>query len=436
MRGRAGTATDTNSTAVAVRASLIRLVRRASAVRLAWLAVSVALFAAGPAAAQTQSSSTDVFTTLSSPNGGISMVTNAQGITRKYPYYTNTKPWWINYNDCVGRPWEEGDYGDVFTFSIKVVDNSNPLEVWAGTENCATSRSRTDRGQCWIVARVSQLSDSVDVQVPVRNVLLRNLNDTDPPAVTPSRAVCDNSTDPSGEAITFYFMLVDGGQADEYFAWDGGSAGTGFDVVGPAPPGSISVGIGESQLAVNIDDVPEETDRESFEAFCVPAGTTCASLGIDCTIGPDADAGASASDGQDAGTSGGGGLLEGRGAPAACFTEVLRTSLRPPPEYSCGTARETSSTLSTTRLQNDVNYAVAVAGQDSLGNAGDISEIKCGTPTELDDFFELYSRAGGRGGGGFCSLSPGRVGATSRGGLALLLLVGAGLGLRRRKGAP
>jgi MYXO-CTERM domain-containing protein len=99
--------------------------------------------------------------------------------------------------------------------------------------------------------------------------------------------------------------------------------------------------------------------------------------------------------------------------------------------------RETSTTLRTSTLRNDVTYAVAIAAQDGLGNAGVASDIQCGTPTELEDFFELYSRYGGPGGGGFCSVSPGTGGGRSGAGasaavLALLL----GLALRRRRSCP
>jgi hypothetical protein len=61
-----------------------------------------------------------------------------------------------------------------------------------------------------------------------------------------------------------------------------------------------------------------------------------------------------------------------------------------------------------------------------VGNAGVLSQLLCGTPTELDDFYELYSLNGGRGGGGFCSLplaprAPSHVALMALGGLALVL---------------
>jgi MYXO-CTERM domain-containing protein len=100
--------------------------------------------------------------------------------------------------------------------------------------------------------------------------------------------------------------------------------------------------------------------------------------------------------------------------------------------YECGTASVISSSIRTGRLQNGVTYAVAVAGEDAMGNAGELSEIQCGTPTLLDDFFEIYSRNGGPGGGGFCSVS---YGAASRTPLAALGLGALGLllVLRRRR---
>lgn len=381
-------------------------------------------------------------TPISSPNGVISLVPNAQGIERGRPYFSISRPWWISYDDCIAN--------DTWTFSLSVRQVSNPIEIWAGTENCATNRSRTDRGQCWIVAREAQLDETVDIRVPVRNVVARRLNTTLPPeGITAD--VCDDSTDPSGESVTFYFMIEEGGQADEYFAWDASdNGGTGFDTLGPEPPSNISVGVGESQLSVELGRFDEEVDRDRFEAFCVPAGTTNAEAGLGGTgtVEPGIiDAGGSfaigdggldagnldASTGVGNGNGSGSSDAGGGAAPAACFTEVLRSGQRPPEGYSCGTTSETSGTLNTTRLANGTTYAVAVAGQDNIGNAGITSNIVCGTPIPLDDFFELYSRRGGLGGGGFCSFSPARPEAGGYG-AGLLGLLLAGLAVRRVRG--
>jgi hypothetical protein len=457
MRGRVATAVDTNSKSASaaglparlcarLRPQLGRAVscRRPGAAALVVLVLCLLGAPAAWAQSSTSTSTTSSLTPISSPNGVISLVPNAQGIERKIPYYSVSRPWWISFSDCF--------QGDEWTFSLSVRSVSNPIEIWAGTENCATNRSRTDRGQCWIVARVSQPDDTTEIVVPVRNVVARRLDTTLPPENV-GQEVCDDSTDPSGEAVTFYFLVEEGGQADEFFAWDASdNGGTGFDTLGPDPPGNISVGIGESQLSVEISEVDEEADRDRFEAFCVPAGTTCTvEDGCDTdTSAPVVDAGGSFAipDAGDLDASAGGGNASGGSAgstsinfrtdagtpaPAACFTEVLRTDRRPPPRFSCGTASETSRTLNTSRLTNGVTYAVAVAGQDNIGNAGVASDIQCGTPIPLDDFFELYSRHGGPGGGGFCSVSPARPTAGSYG-AGLLGLLLAGLAVRRGRG--
>jgi hypothetical protein len=395
-----------------------------------WLAL-----AAGPRGAAAQTTSNQSLGTLSSPNNAIRMIPSQQGVERVRDYYTPTRPWWINYEDCL--------LDDKFIFTLTSTVSGDTLEIWAGSENCATNRSNTDMGQCWILAAEPLTTDTIDVTVPVRNILARRLNTTLPP-VNVTDDVCDDSTDPTGEELSLYFMVVNSGQGDEYFAWDGSPGGIGFDVVGPEPPGSISVGVGESQLAISLDDVPTDPQRERYEAFCVPEGTTLESLGLGADAGSGstsgdtsgaADAGDAGLDGGlDAGSSSDAGGGDPNGAPAACFTDVLRVGQRPPPQFSCGEANAVSRTVRTGRLANNVNYAVAVSGQDSLGNAGPVSQIQCGRPIPLDDFWELYSLRGGPGGGGFCNLSPGQQRAAGALGITTLMLALAGLGWRRRKG--
>lgn len=344
-------------------------------------------------------------------NGGITL-DSSTGVDRSGTPYSQARPWWISRADCVAN--------EVFTFSPSLTDTSNPVEIWAGSDDCAASRGNTDeRGQCWIVARLDRPDDRPRIEVPVRNVVARRVDTTVIPSGLPE-SVCDESTDPSGEQVTFYLMIVDQGGATDSVTWTGGVEGTGFDTLGPLPPGSISVGVGERQLAIGIDDVDEDTDLERFEAFCVPAGTEGPSPVVPSqTTRTAGDAGTTTTN---PGSS--------TPAPADCATPVIASGARPPDGFSCGVVSKDATTLSTDELVNETTYAVGVAGQDILGNAGVVSDIQCGTPTELNDFFELYSQNGGPGGGGFCNVSPSST-RSSRQPVAWLGLLFGGLLWRR-----
>jgi hypothetical protein len=364
-------------------------------------------------------------------------VLTASQITRLQPYRsTAARRYWISYADCVAD--------DAFNFPLGLSDVSHRLEVWVGNDDCAEKRGLNDRGQCWLVAANDRpMSPTTNISVPVRNVIRRNLESTDPPTNTLPESVCEGSTDPEGEKVTFYFLLVEGGKSVASTTWTNGDEGTGYDLVGPTPPGNISVGVGESQLAITLRSIGEETDRERFEAFCVPAGTTGAVLG-DAGVAPSTSAAR-----DDAGTfdfpgaavddvTGGGtpdASAAAAAAPAECFTPLMVAGQRPPFGFSCGVADETSRTLRTGRLANDTAYAVGVSGQDVLGNAGVLSSIQCGTPVVLEDFYERYVASGGLGGGGFCNLSgpPRQVNHRPLFGLGLLSL--ALLWRRGRSGA-
>lgn len=341
---------------------------------------------------------------------------NETNIKRLPLQYSRSRPWWINYADCLAN--------GTFTFALSLTSIGDPLEVWVGNDDCATNRGNTsERGQCWIVARDATPETSTTIEVPMRNVVARRLSNTEVPANV-SADVCDDSDEPSGEALTFYFLLVESGKAKFSDSWTGGAQKTGFDVLGPAPPGGIRVGIGESQLAINIDGVDEEDDRASFGAYCAPADTPD-------TVFEYADAGgteAATATESDAGSGD-----TGDPAPDECFTDVLRSRTRPPVGYECGVVNETSGTLRTNTLINNQPYAVGVAGLDIVGNAGPLSNIECGTPLPLDDFFELYSRNGGPGGGGFCDLSRTPARSAPHGFAALGLFL-AGLAYRRSRG--
>jgi hypothetical protein len=401
-------------------------------------AFALALLAPGAASAQSSSSSstsTSTSPTRSTTTGtgtGTNPPTIGNDIQRLYGFRPNvSRRYWISYQDCLNN--------DAFVFPIGLQDSSRRLEVWVGNDDCATARGNTnERGQCWIVSTYDRPSTpQQDAVVPVRNIIAKRFNTLDAPTgLGPD--ICEGESDPDGEKLTFYFILEQGGKADASTSWTNGSDGTGFDLVGPAPPREINVGIGENQLTIGVNGVDDEGDRERWEAFCVPEGT-------EAPPGPDAGSilgavlGAVGDAGVDAGFDGAGALAGSAdgGAPLACYTPLVHSNARPPVGYSCGTANETSRTVRTGHLENRVTYAVGISGQDILGNAGVLSDIQCGTPIPLDDFYEIYARYG-RGGGGFCSFEPSAPLTARVGGRAALMgvvLVAASWLRRRTRGA-
>lgn len=386
------------SCTTAPRAHVTDAGRRAGTLMLI-LALLVGLSWAREAAAQTNG------------GGAISLNVNANGVRRSGTPFSQARPWWINRADCVSN--------QVLTFAPSLTDISMPLEIWVGSDDCAARRGDDDRGQCWIVAREQSPDDRPTLTVPMRNVVARLRGSTLPPTELPPVSVCDQSTDPGGEPLTFYLMLVQGGQAESWITWTGDAEGTGFDTLGPAPPGAIDVGVGERQLSVSLDDVNDSEDLERFEAFCVPAGTDGPPPVVPSVTATTGDAGTgTTSDGSSS------------PAPADCFSPIIAEGARPPDGYSCGLVGKETSTILTDELVNETVYAVAVSGQDVHGNAGVVSDIQCGTPTELNDFFEVYNQNGGPGGGGFCNLSPSSTGG-SRQPVAWLGLLFGGLLWRR-----
>ena len=107
---------------------------------------------------------------------------------------------------------------------------------------------------------------------------------------------------------------------------------------------------------------------------------------------------------------------------------------KPVPEgaFECGHIGALTSTGGETDpvLDNDADYVVAVATEDSANNIGVLSNLACARPQDVTGFFEAYNEAGGDAGGGFCSFAPARHDAWA---IGMALLLGACALWRRRQ---
>jgi hypothetical protein len=112
----------------------------------------------------------------------------------------------------------------------------------------------------------------------------------------------------------------------------------------------------------------------------------------------------SESTGEVASTSGSAGAA-GASGQADCASELAVGEV-PDESLYCGEQAGQSAGRGTINgVQNGLIYAVGVVARDTVGNVGELSNVRCGEPAEVTDFYEAYRMAGGRGGGGFCALS-------------------------------
>jgi hypothetical protein len=372
------------------------------------------------------------------------------------------QPTWINYADCVGA----NGVADSFIFTVThSAMGSNQLQVWAGSGiDCSIDENRNNHdAQCWKVYAQSPGTSPQKVIVNVQDIIAMRK-----PGVTPNGPGaataddCDAAGSDQPTKVTLYFLAVDGGGIRQ-----GGldSYESSFDLIGPPAPTNVTAGIGEDQLFLKFT-ASNSSDLQGYRAYCDVAGSTSGVGGAAGTTGsggasgaPGAagaagaagsaslpDAGSASTDGgmtdggvtdggaTEAGTSdaGGGGSGGGSAGNANCPSDALVPGEKPATSNQCGsTSNKGATKVSADGLSNFVTYAVAVAAVDSVGNVGLLSQVACGRPEPIDDFYELYTRAGGKGGGGFCA-----IGADPSNGVVALLgaTLGAWLLRRRRRG--
>ena len=310
---------------------------------------------------------------------------NPTGIDRKVELRPDSQQKYsINRADCLAD--------DVFTFSADIADFTGlALQVWVGSD-CATKTQRETGGSCWLVYDAGPVQTPVSIAVRAQDIVSLHKPGTTPNGPNTGTAEdCDNQTSPAPQNITLSFMFVD--TTTNEVAGTGATYETAFDLVGPGAPTEVSAGVGEERLVVDWNQPDAETIT-GYRLYCVESGA-----------------------GADGGADGG-----------VCNAGALMPGSTPDESLRCGSVGASSSGTAS-GLTNGVTYAVAVAGVDVVGNVGTLSEVACGTPAEVDNFYESYRRAGGKGGDGYCSTQnrPSPFG---------LSIVGVGffaLALRRRR---
>ena len=370
---------------------------------------------------------------------------NEGGIQRSNSFRsTSQNPLWISKADCLAN--------DQISFPLTVSNyGSYQLEVWAGSasDDCRTAESR--RGTtavCWQVWKGVPTSTGLNVMVSTRDIVSRNKPSEGGPTGPGSGTIEDcewKEATTAPQEVALYFMFVDAGSEQQM---GGAIWKTKFDLAGPVAPDKVSAGIGDTLLVLEWKE-SKDTDKAGYRFYCDPIP---GKEGEQSNIEPfDVDASVDADFGDSAGFEGGAdaqgdveqdapleaGQEAGAGGASpggsACPTNVLIANTDPKEAHYCGSG--TGTTGKVTGLKNGVTYSIAVAAVDGVGNVGKLSNVTCATPSPVDDFFKVYREAGGKGGGGFCSIidklgTKGQRGATPL--VVMVMLVMASMLGRRR----
>jgi hypothetical protein len=348
---------------------------------------------------------------------GATLKLNRAGIVRKVPFRTDPiTRYWINRAECVS--------GDIITFPMIITDyTGTELEVWVGegTGDCTSREARTTtNATCWRVWKGIPGTNVPSVDIPVQNIAAKKK----PPMYDLSVGGPEDcrATTTAAQTITLYFMLIASLDNQGGEAWN-----TSLDLAGPNAPAGLGVGIGSTLLKANWLQ-NSDTDVASYRFFCdPPPGMTAdadntfgpgprveagnpvvpicpdASADVEDAEAPDVDPACTDAAGGSGGSGGSGGTATG------CGITVLARDLIPDPDfaakYACGSgAAKTSTSAVITDLVNGQPTNVAIAAVDAAGNAGPLSDVVCGVPEPVDGFDEVYRRAGGNAGDGFCAI--------------------------------
>lgn len=332
----------------------------------------------------------------------------------------NTKqmPYWVSYADCVKD--------DVLQFKAVTFTGNyigNALQVWAGSTDCTDRAARIGSAtSCWLVFQDTILNAPREIDIHSRDIAAKNLyTSTVKGPGSGTLADCDKGTEPP-LALTLYFMFE---QNDGILGTAATWTATHLDITRPVPPTDVKASPGETRIHLSWTNTLVDQDVVEYRFFCDPprgTSTTAAALGAwtsdASAIGQtrqllEAGLGGTTSwlDGAVLGTGGAGGTggsdAGSTTTQQSCVTGgPLTTGAVPDATYQCGSvAGRISHDGTADGLTNGVDYAVAIASVDQVGNVGKLSANQCATPVNVTDFFELYRLDGGKG-GGLCSFGP------------------------------
>jgi len=214
-----------------------------------------------------------------------------------------------------------------------------------------------------------------------------------------------------------------------------------YDTEPPEPPVDISAGYGEGLISVSWEVADEDFPEEwaNFYVMCwgggatpdgdepgpepVPDAVTDPDVvdvaDVDDALEEDAagdaapdtvdaaDVAADPDAGADTGTDPATDGSTPEGCPSGGFVEG-----DPYDEaYACSSRLgSTSRSYDLTGLTNDQPYKVSVVAVDEFGNKSDVGVVVCATPSAVDDFWEVYKKAGGGDDGGFCFVATAAFG--------------------------
>jgi hypothetical protein len=364
----------------------------------------------------------------------------------------------VNFADC------NGDQHIKFVIAYSGTFTTYQLEVWAGSQDCTATTARSGASPtCWpVYPAVLHPQQATPISIAVRDIISQ-ITASQKTVIYNGEAaqgVCNSAqTSTTGQTVSLYFFLTDGAETDPVI----GSAvkyDTKIDTKASPVSGTITSSVGDTALFLNIPTTTDP-DTSSWIAYCDPPSngrtapvpdaaatvvtpTTCDG-GVDATATTDAatgddggDAGDASDDGASTGTgtgSGSGGCSSGGGSggssggstssscpsayvvpgggtvsgsdEAGTTTVTGGTQVILPGVFQCGTASVSSTTITISGLVNGTTYTVAVAAVDKVGNIGPLSNVECDsntTPTQVNDFWADYTKAGGNAGGGYCAL--------------------------------
>lgn len=171
-------------------------------------------------------------------------------------------PTWISRADCVA--------GDnlIFPLVLAGFPVGYSMQVWVGESGaqCNDINNRTGTtAKCWKVSDFTPTSTTTpEISIPVRDIIARKIGSN---TSTGSESDCDNSSFSSNDTpqpLDLYFLPIQGNTTGTGVIYS-----TKVDLLGPAAPAGVKVGVGEGLLVLEWSQVTSG-DITGYQFFCDP----------------------------------------------------------------------------------------------------------------------------------------------------------------------